>query len=369
MLHWKDLRINVKMYAGFGFVILLLTAIAVWSIFGITKIVYNAEEVIAGNKLDGLLAQKEVDHLNWAGDINALLTDSTITELNVQMDDHQCAFGQWLYGEERKEAEALIPSLAPLLKEIEEPHKHLHDSAAEIKSVFRQADAMLPAILTTREIEHLNWADEIRDTLLSGRTILSVQTDPEKCNLGVWLKSDAARQIYRKSSKGFQAEWDAMLTVHEQLHQSAVGLGGQLRQSSARGLSFFNNTTLPLLDETINHLEKLSAIAEKDLLQMNQASVIYSGETQPSLVEVQSLLNQVRNEVRINLMTDQQMIQAAIATRKGVITISIIAFFMGILLALVIARGYYRSNDERDRLCGNPFPGGSDSRDRPEPER
>ena len=43
----------------------------------------NAKQVIAGNKLDGMLAQKEVDHMNWTGEVKALLTDEKMTKLDV----------------------------------------------------------------------------------------------------------------------------------------------------------------------------------------------------------------------------------------------------------------------------------------------
>ncbi len=339
MIRWKDLGIGIKMYAGFGIVILLLAGIALWSILGISTIVSDAEEVIDGNKLDGLLAQKEVDHLNWAGEVNALLTDNTITELHAELDDHNCAFGKWLYGEGREEAIALIPSLEPLLKSIEDPHKMLHSSAAEIKEVFRQADPMLPATLANREIEHLNWASDIRDTLLRGGRRLTVQTDPTLCNLGKWLESGEAQKIYASGSKEFQSEWDAMILVHNDLHQSANRLQENLSSSSAAGLRYFNNTTLPLLDETISHLKAMKTIAENDLSRMNRAAAVYSTTTQPSLVEVQTLLNRIRDEVRANLMTDEQMIRAAIKTRTVVIYTSIAAFFLGILAAYIIAKG------------------------------
>ena len=156
MKGWKDISIYTKMLIGFGLLIILTLLVALWSIFGISGIVTNAEEVIDGNKLDGLLAQREVDHLNWAGDVNALLTDDNVTELNVQLDDHECAFGKWLYGEGREEAEAFVPSLAPLLKAIEEPHRRLHESAGSIDNVsLFQADTSLPALFADREIDHL----------------------------------------------------------------------------------------------------------------------------------------------------------------------------------------------------------------------
>ena len=72
-MSWKNLTIGKKITAGFSIVIVLLVLIGVMSYFGVGGIVKNAEEVIDGNKLDGNLAQKEVDHLNWVNQVNALL--------------------------------------------------------------------------------------------------------------------------------------------------------------------------------------------------------------------------------------------------------------------------------------------------------
>jgi methyl-accepting chemotaxis protein len=117
----------------------LLLILGGMSFMGVGGIVENAEEVIDGNKLDGNLAQKEVDHLNWVNQVNALLTDESVTALNVQTDHAQCAFGKWLYGEGRQQAEMLVPELAPLLKAMEEPHKRLHESAIAIGTGLQTA--------------------------------------------------------------------------------------------------------------------------------------------------------------------------------------------------------------------------------------
>jgi methyl-accepting chemotaxis protein len=120
-MKWKNLKLGKKMSVGFGVVLSLLVIVASWSFFGIDNIVGNARHVIEGNKLDGLLAQREVDHLNWVAKVNTFLTDERATTLQVEIDDHKCGFGQWLYGEQRKQAENMIPQLASLLKEIETP--------------------------------------------------------------------------------------------------------------------------------------------------------------------------------------------------------------------------------------------------------
>lgn len=100
-MSWKNLTIGKKTGIGFGVILVLLVVVGILSYTGVSGIVTNAVKVIEGNKLDGNLAQKEVDHLNWVNKVNALLTDDKITSLDVQTDDHKCGFGKWLYGEGR----------------------------------------------------------------------------------------------------------------------------------------------------------------------------------------------------------------------------------------------------------------------------
>jgi len=339
MFQWKDIRIGGKMFIGFGLLIALTLLVSLWSIFGISKIVSDADEVIAGNKLDSLLAEKEVDHLNWAGEVNALLTDDRVTKLDVQLDDHQCAFGKWLYGPDRQAAEALIPSLGPLFKKIEEPHFRLHDSARQIDALFVQADRQLPALLADREIDHLKWAGEIRDAFIRGDRTLSVETDHEKCALGRWLESEQASAVYNKSSSEFKEIWNSMLTDHESLHKSAITLNSLLKTDQTRAKGYFNQSVLPLLDATLDDLTSLENMSEESLGSMIKASAVYSEETQPLLKSVQSLLNEVRSEARNHLMTDEVMRHAALSTRRIVILTTLIALCLSLIMALVISRG------------------------------
>lgn len=134
---WKNMAIGKKMTIGFAVILVLLGAVGLMCHQGISGIMKNAGEIIDGHRFDRLLAQKEVDHLAWAGKISAAFADSSLTKLEVETDDHKCALGQWLYGDERKDAERTLPSLAPILKEMEEPHRILHQSAEEIGKHFR----------------------------------------------------------------------------------------------------------------------------------------------------------------------------------------------------------------------------------------
>jgi methyl-accepting chemotaxis protein len=193
-MNWKNLTIGKKVAVGFGVVLTLLTVVGFLSYAGVGGIVTNAGKVIDGNKLDGVLAQKEVDHLNWTGKVNALLTDNNVTELTVQTDDHQCGFGKWLYGEGRKQAETMDPSLAPLLKEIEEPHAKLHASAIEIKKHFAHADEHLPKFLVEKEVDHLKWKGKVEELFIKNLPVLKITTDDHKCGLGKFLFGEVGRK-------------------------------------------------------------------------------------------------------------------------------------------------------------------------------
>lgn len=161
MSYWKDLKLYQKLGIGIGSVILLLVLIGMQSFRGISGILENAEEVIGGNKLNGEMAEKEVDHLNWANQVSLLITDENVTQLTVETDAHKCGFGKWLYGEDRRQAEHMIPELKPLLQEIEKAHRELHESAIEIKNEFMQDHKGLALVLANQLTNHISWVAKL----------------------------------------------------------------------------------------------------------------------------------------------------------------------------------------------------------------
>ena len=144
-MKWKDLKIGYKLGFGFASVLFLLLVVLFFSISGVNEIVDNAAQVIYGNKLDGFLAQKEVDHLKWAEKLDDYISEGVNQPLSLEKDDHNCSFGKFLYGKDRKEVEGKVPSLAPLFSEIEGPHQKLHRSAAKIEEVYTRTTGQ-PAV-------------------------------------------------------------------------------------------------------------------------------------------------------------------------------------------------------------------------------
>lgn len=160
-MSWKHIKITKKIGIGIGTVVFLLGVMSIISYLGVEGIVLDAREVIGGNRLSGILAQKEVDHLNWVADVSRLFTDESLTSLDVETDHHACSFGKWLCSDSRKEAQSLIPELAPLLKAIETPHRELHASAIAIKKALKKNHGDLAQVLSNHLADHINWVGHL----------------------------------------------------------------------------------------------------------------------------------------------------------------------------------------------------------------
>jgi methyl-accepting chemotaxis protein len=342
-MSWKNLRLGGKFAIGFGLVLLLLTAVAAWSILGIGRIVTNAEEVIDGNKLRGDFTQRIVDHLNWAEKVAAFLTDDDVDEMNVQLDPTQCAFGKWYYGEGRREAVALVPEISSDLRKVEEPHTNLHESAARIEEAFVEVDPVLGNFLREKKSDHLQWMRGIL-TVFADDDLnqANVQTDHTKCSLGRWLYSDELAAEMRQRPE-LAAVVRPVYDPHEELHASAKEinrlLGFGLRDEAR---DYYTETTTEKAEATLEALDGVIGWHDERLAQNAVAMNIYSEETSEYLNEVQGLLTTIRETVAANIMTDEQMLDAASNTRSVVVGISAVALPLGVIIAYIIAMGIIR---------------------------
>lgn len=337
---WKDCKLCVKFGIGFGTVLLLLLALGGWSIYGIEGIVGNAEEVIAGNKLRGNFIQKVVDHLKWAEKLNTLLTDSSVHSVDVQTDPHKCAFGKWYYSDARTQAEELVPSIKPLLASIEKHHNDLHTSAIAVQKAYAPADVELGMFLRDKKLDHLAWLGDVKNALLDPNARTSgVQDDPRLCGLGKWLYSTEVAERM-KADPAFGAAMKPIFEPHAALHESADRINELLSRYDRDGASqYFREAVVPLAEETLAAIDGVLALNDQRQVGYDKAKNIYTTVTSPALGEVQVILNNTREVIAENIMTDQEMLHEASNTLAGVIIFSGVALIVGILLAWIIARG------------------------------
>lgn len=137
---WKNLSINFKLGTGFGLILLFLTIIGGFSWYGFNT--FSDDMVREKNHLAVMeeMNAREIDHLEWRASISKLFIDETLNHLNTQHDHTKCGLGKWLDGDGRKQAEQDIPEIAIMLANMEEPHRRLHATVAEMKKIISDTD-------------------------------------------------------------------------------------------------------------------------------------------------------------------------------------------------------------------------------------
>lgn len=339
-MSWKNMTIGKKIVWGYAIILALLVGITTISYFGVGTIISDAEEVIRGKELDSILAQREVDHLNWAQKVNRLLTDDKITTLEIQTDHKKCKLGTWLYGDERKEAEQMLPGLKPLLKALETPHEQMHASAIKIKQEFKAANPTLPIRLVEIESAHQAWATRLLTAIIKKETtVKKISTDPKTCQLGVFLNTEQAKSAYANGSPDVKELWDSLHTSHNAMHYTAVDAKELLAAKKFdQAMDLMQDTIMLNLNSTLSILQELRFESEKELKGMQAANVTYNSVTLPAMHETLSAISKIRTYISENMMTDQAMLDAGTNTRVMVTILSLITLAIGGLIALFTSK-------------------------------
>ena len=331
MSQWS---LGKKIGAGFGLVLLLLAGVAAWSLLGIGGIVDDAHEVIAGNELRSMMVQRQLDHLRWAEQVNAFIDDPEVTALTATTDPHRCKLGTWFYGEERARAEGLAPGLADVLARVEEPHRRMHESAAEIAAVYAPADLELGGFLREAKVAQLVWAGKVKDVFFDPAvTKLEVATDPYTCFFGKWLYSDGTKALVA-ADPAFAKIWEDVDWEHQSMHGAAIRVDEMLwsgQREAAAG--FVLEQITPASERVIAGIDALIAWDAERVAGSREAARIYSERTVPALAELSDLLDEAIAVATDEVLTDAQMLAGARKTRAGVLTLSIAAVVLGVLLA------------------------------------
>ncbi|MEO5377872.1 MAG: methyl-accepting chemotaxis protein [Magnetococcus sp. DMHC-6] len=337
-MEWKNVSLQKKILTAVGTVLILLALVSLRSFTGISAMVQDGMEVVGGNKLRGEILQREVDHLNWANKVATFINSESTTEIGVQLDPTQCAFGKWYYGEGRQQAEAQLPQLMPILRAIEEPHKQLHASAEKIQKVYKSGDEKLPTFLAQKESDHLAWAGAVQNAILTHKNTLEVELDPTKCGLGKFMYGEAGAKM-RASDPELAKLLDLIEPLHKTLHGSGEGIKQALQNGNfQKATDNYGQAVAPTLKEIRSILSTMQTRA-RDILQGKAAAEdIYTTETQPTLAEVQNHLHELVTLTKDNIMSEETMLHKAQQTRNLVVGISLAALLIGITLSLLIAR-------------------------------
>ena len=339
-MNWRSLSVGRKISGVIGVVLLLLLAFVAFTVFGVTVIRNDAVEAINGNRLDSALAQREIDHLNWAQGVNMLFADEKTKKLNVQTDPHKCALGRWLYGEQRRKVQNEVPSLAPLLKAIEPPHNRLHASALEVAELYRPVNFTLNSFVKTAKSLYLEDVGKVRDALLTESPALmdKVPTDSKKTDLGAWLYGDNFAK--------FKGEHPPLAKVIEPLYEPQAKLYqsfGVIKKLMEENKIFqakrhFVEVSEPLITKTGRALNQLISWFEDEQAASDAALAVYADDTVPQLRKIQGLLHKIRAEAKKHLKSDQGMLADTERMKNTSMLVGFLALAVGVFLALVLSR-------------------------------
>ncbi|MBM4350472.1 MAG: methyl-accepting chemotaxis protein, partial [Deltaproteobacteria bacterium] len=325
----KNMSVGKKITFGFGVVLILLAVVGVMSFTGVSDIVKDAHEVIIGNELDRELAQKEVDHLNWVNKVNAFLNNESIAKLEVEVDDHKCAFGKWLYGEERKETEKLFADIAPLLREIEGPHHQLHKSAVDLGKAKSKAEArtiyvnqtgqslekvqgLLKKIRETAKKHVMTEDAMLKDAASTKRNVTIVGI------IAIVIGTFFAWTIARGITKVLKGVSTQLGDAAEQVASASTQVSSA-SQSLAEGAS----EQAAGLEETSSSIEEMASMTKQNADNANQANTL--------MTETSRVVNDANRSMGELTESMKEISQASEETAKIIKTIDEIAFQTNLL--------------------------------------
>ncbi len=100
----------------------------------IKKVFQQADE-----KLSAKLREAKSDHLTWAHGVKDYVVNAEqVNRIDVVKDHHLCAFGKWYYSDEMDKFKREHPEFARIARDVEKPHKDLHESVHTLEKYFRQ---------------------------------------------------------------------------------------------------------------------------------------------------------------------------------------------------------------------------------------
>ncbi|MDP4530415.1 methyl-accepting chemotaxis protein [Alkalimonas delamerensis] len=115
-----------------------------------------------------------------------------------------------------------------------------------------------------REIDHLNWANELASSMLLQQPFRG-QLEPTQCNFGRWYDAFRASEAYTTASPELKRALDAMDRPHRELHASAKAIVAASPQEQIR---IYQQQTLQHLSDMRGYLNEVAQLfqAERDAI-------------------------------------------------------------------------------------------------------
>ncbi len=155
------------------------------------------------------------------------------------------------------------------------------NSIWSIDTILRVNDNYIEAaefddFIMQREIDHLNWINNLKNVFLNKRDHTDVQLDHTQCNIAPLLYGEKGKELIKKYPE-LKSSLEAIIEPHKHLHESAVLINKTIKEKGYdEAHKVFSTKTLPMLVETKRTMEVL---ADKihDMKQISENKMLSTG--------------------------------------------------------------------------------------------
>ena len=151
---------------SFGGTIVLLGVVYAAGVYTVQNLTNTHEHTLEHAEVARELVRRQVDHLEWVASLSDSLHEHT--DVSVQLNDHKCGLGTWLYGDGAVELVEAEPELGEHVRALQAPHAALHASAHAIRETIAAGgdDAEVLAIFKNETKPALAIVQSRLDTLI-----------------------------------------------------------------------------------------------------------------------------------------------------------------------------------------------------------
>jgi ABC-type transporter Mla subunit MlaD len=326
-----DMKLGTKLIGSFLVVALIILAVGSVGWFGISK----AGRIATDLGLSKMLTQREMDHMVWVLKVGDFQRDEAMTKLDVEKDEHQCGFGKWYYGDERKKMEADFPDIVELLKQIEEPHRKLHQSAVTLEGFLQKGKESRPEAIeyyrtNTREIvkdvqkilgEVRGKVErELKESGKSAEANIAMSKVMSAGGMGLGFVIAVVFGLYltRSITRPINRVVVGLSDVSDQVASASSQVA-----SASHNLAEGTSEQASSLEETSSSLEELSSMTKQNADNATQAKAL--------MAKAKGIVEQVDGQMRNMASSIQEVTKSSEETGKIIKTIDEIAFQTNLL--------------------------------------
>jgi len=232
------------------------------------------------------------------------------------LDYRGCDLGKWYYSFEPPNKE-----IKRIHREIEKPHRILHESANEVLNLFNFTYTELEHLITIGKGEHLRWVRAIHKTLEQKDIshLPSFLRSAEECNFHQFYS------VHLAKNTGIEKYAPLLDKVHRKLHESAehiTNFSSQGRWNQAQRV--YAQDFFPASEELMNYLSDLEGVIQEQAERNQRAKRIYVTRTVPAMEEVQHLVDKIRSMLMTRISDLEQQYQSLARRSKNFIIFSIL---------------------------------------------